>query len=44
MMGNLFYRGASTSDINEMDYFEMREWNHWHELMSEAEKPKPKKG
>ncbi len=45
MMGNLFYRGARTVDINEMDYFEMKDWNHWHDLMSKAEKDaaKPKK-
>lgn len=30
------YRGVATTAINDMDYFEMREWNKNHELMNKA--------
>lgn len=33
-MGNLFFRGVQTNLINDMDYFEMREWNKWHDRMN----------
>lgn len=33
-MGNLFFRGQSAEVINNMDFFEMREWNKWHERMN----------
>lgn len=32
-MGNLFYRGVPTESINKMNFFEMREWNKWHNRM-----------
>lgn len=34
MMGNLFYRQVQPNVINDMDFFEMKEWNKWHELMA----------
>ena len=34
MMGNLFYRGVQPNLINDMDFFEMKEWNRWHEVMA----------
>jgi hypothetical protein len=38
MMGNLFYRGATPSEITAMSYEELRYWNGWHDLMAKAEK------
>jgi hypothetical protein len=37
-MGNLFYRRVQPSEINAMDYSEMKYWNGWHLLMEQAEK------
>ena len=37
-MGNLFYRGASITELKAMGFREMRYWNEWHELMTQAEK------
>lgn len=37
-MGNLFYRGVCPSVINEMSFFEMKEWNKWHERIAEQER------
>jgi hypothetical protein len=36
-MGNLFSRGQQISEIKRLRFSEMREWNHWHELMADAE-------
>lgn len=36
MMGNLFYRGVPTESINDMSFFEMKEWNRWHEKIADA--------
>lgn len=38
MMGNLFSRGQSISDIYALSYEELKYWNGWHELMAQAEK------
>lgn len=35
-MGNLFYRGVDPESINNMDFFEMAEWNKWHERMEKT--------
>ena len=43
MMGNLFYRGVSPDEIEEMTYKHMKYWNGWHEVFVKAEKPKPTK-
>lgn len=32
------YRNIPTTAINDMDYFEMREWNKCHELMAQTDK------
>lgn len=37
-IGNVFFRGASPAEINVMTYHELKYWNDWHELMTEAEK------
>lgn len=39
-MGNLFYRNVSPSEIKDMGYSELKYWNEWHDIMSEAERPK----
>jgi hypothetical protein len=33
MMGNLFYRGVSTSEIQKMTISEMKYWNGWHNVL-----------
>lgn len=38
MMGNLFYRGQPISEIYALSYAELKYWNGWHELMTQAEK------
>jgi len=43
MMGNLFYRGVSTVEINNMSYFEMKDWNNWHEIIADAQTKAVKK-
>ena len=46
-MGNLFFRGVSPGEIENMTYSRIKYWNRWHELMSKAEADalkKPKKG
>ena len=37
IMGNLFFRKVQPNIINNMDFFEMKYWNKWHETMAEAE-------
>jgi SHS2 domain-containing protein len=37
-IGNLFYRGVSTTEINAMTYHEMRYWNGWHKVMEDADR------
>jgi hypothetical protein len=32
-MGNLFFRGATPSELEAMSFERMRYWNRWHELM-----------
>lgn len=36
--GNLFSRNQSISDIYALSYFELKEWNEWHEIMAEQER------
>jgi len=36
-MGNLFYRGVQPSEIKKMEYWEMKYWNKWHEIMAKKE-------
>jgi ribosomal protein L37AE/L43A len=33
-MGNLFYRGQPINIIENMRFAELREWNYWHEVLS----------
>ena len=44
MMGNLFYRKVSITEILEMAYHEMEYWNNWHNELSKAEKEAGKSG
>lgn len=37
-MGNLFYRNQPISEIKNLRFAELREWNSWHELMIKEEK------
>ncbi len=37
-MGNLFFRGASPTELEGMSWARLRYWNHWHEAMTQAEK------
>lgn len=36
-MGNLFYRHQQISEIKQLRYAELKEWNEWHEMMVKAE-------
>jgi hypothetical protein len=36
-MGNVFYRGASPSEIKGMSFHELRYWNEWHEVFLKRE-------
>jgi hypothetical protein len=36
-MGNVFYRGASPSEIKAMAFHELRYWNEWHEVFLHRE-------
>jgi len=38
MMGNLFFRGVTPDEIENMTYRRMKYWNRWHEIMTEAER------
>ena len=33
MMGNLFYSKVPISEIKSMEFWEMKYWNEWYELM-----------
>jgi hypothetical protein len=37
-LGNLFFRGASPSELMAMPFHELRYWNEWHEVMAEEER------
>lgn len=37
MMGNLFFRQVNPSEINGMEYHELKYWNDWHEAMNKAD-------
>jgi len=39
-MGNLFYRGATPTEIESMTFTRLRYWNSWHQLMVDVEKKK----
>jgi hypothetical protein len=43
MMGNLFYRGVSPSEIEAMPFWKMKYWNQWHEIMQKADEDEIKK-
>lgn len=43
MMFNIFGRGGSIKDIDNSSYAGLTFYNECHELMVEAEKPKPGK-
>lgn len=32
-MGNMLYRGQPISEIKQLRFAELREWNYWHEVM-----------
>jgi hypothetical protein len=34
----LFSRNQPISDIYALSYFELKEWNEWHEIMAEQER------
>jgi hypothetical protein len=36
-MGNMFFRKQPINVITPMRYAELREWNIWHEIMSDEE-------
>lgn len=36
-MGNLFFRKQSIETLERLRFAELREWNTWHELMSDQE-------
>lgn len=38
MIGNIFFRGASPTEINEMTFTELKYWGGWHRVMTEEEK------
>ena len=38
MIGNLFYRGVTVTELKGMGYRELKYWNQWHELMAKAER------
>jgi hypothetical protein len=37
-LGNLFFRGASPSELVDMPYHELKYWNQWHEVMADEER------
>lgn len=37
-LGNLFFRGASPTELTAMPYRELRYWNEWHEVMADEER------
>ena len=37
MMGGLFDRGVSPTEIEEMTFTRMKYWNNWHEIFRKAE-------
>jgi len=37
MMGNLFFRRATPTELEAMTWSQLRYWNDWHDLMVEAE-------
>jgi hypothetical protein len=37
-LGNLFFRGASPSELSAMPYRELEYWNEWHEVMAKEER------
>lgn len=37
-LGNLFFRGASPSELMNMPFHELQYWNEWHEVMTAEEK------
>ncbi len=42
MMGNLFSRKVSLSEIEAMTYGRMKYWNGWHKVMAKKESEKGK--
>jgi hypothetical protein len=38
MIGNLFYRKVSISEIKKMGWCELKYWNEWHEILVKEEK------
>jgi len=42
MMGNLFYRGVSPSELEGMTFARLVYWNSWHELIAEKEREEPR--
>lgn len=36
-LGNLFFRGASPSELMSMPFRELKYWNEWHEVMTREE-------
>lgn len=37
-LGNLFFRGASPSELMDMPFHELKYWNEWHEVMADEER------
>lgn len=38
MLGDLFYRGSSPTEIESMSYRQLKYWHDWCVLMNQAEK------
>ena len=38
MLGNLFYRGVSPTELESMAYHRLKYWDEWHRVMADAEK------
>lgn len=37
MLGDLFYRGASITELKNMSFHELKYWHEWHKLLSKKE-------
>jgi hypothetical protein len=37
-LGNLFYRKVSPTELQNMNYHELKYWNSWHEILAKEEK------
>lgn len=37
MIGNIFYRGVTPTEIKEMNFRELKYWSDWHHVITKAE-------